>query len=82
VAKVEAAFQAGATKVYIPKENWNALFANLQGGLEVIPVDHIDELFGQLFEIKRDHVTQTVPTLAGDAHAPAVSILHADSKKE
>ncbi|WP_199618443.1 ATP-dependent protease LonB [Paenibacillus alkalitolerans] len=83
VAKVEAAFQAGATKVFIPKENWNALFENLQGGLQVVPVDHIDELFGELFGIRREHFAEIVPSLPGEtAHAPAVSILHADGKPE
>lgn len=31
LAKVEAAFQAGATRVLIPKENWLEIFANLEG---------------------------------------------------
>ena len=31
VAKVEAAFQAGATKVIIPEENWQDIFADLPG---------------------------------------------------
>lgn len=45
VAKVEAAFQAGATRVIIPKENWQEIFAGLQGqGVEVIAVDTIDEV--------------------------------------
>ena len=29
VAKVEAAYQAGATRVFIPKENWQNVFAKL-----------------------------------------------------
>ncbi|GAA3408395.1 ATP-dependent protease LonB [Paenibacillus hodogayensis] len=43
VAKVEAAFQAGATKVIIPKENWQEIFAGLNG-LQVIPVDTVEEV--------------------------------------
>jgi Lon-like ATP-dependent protease len=43
VAKVEAAFQAGATKVIIPKENWQEIFAGLNG-LQVIPVETVDEV--------------------------------------
>ena len=31
LAKVEAAFQAGADTVYIPKDNWQAIFADLKG---------------------------------------------------
>ncbi|SHE09875.1 Lon family protease [Chlamydia abortus] len=42
VAKVEAAFQAGAHRVIIPAENWQDLFANLEG-VKVIPVHTIEE---------------------------------------
>ena len=31
IAKVEAAFQAGATRVIIPKDNWQTLFQDLSG---------------------------------------------------
>ncbi|PYI52199.1 ATP-dependent protease LonB [Paenibacillus flagellatus] len=43
VAKVEAAFQAGATRVVIPKENWQEIFAGLNG-VQVIPVDTVEEV--------------------------------------
>lgn len=43
VAKVEAAFQAGATKVIIPKENWQALFDDLPG-VEIFAADTIEEV--------------------------------------
>lgn len=43
VAKVEAAFQAGAVKVIIPKENWQEIFSGLSG-LQVIPVDTVEEV--------------------------------------
>lgn len=43
VAKVEAAFQAGATKVIIPKENWQEIFAGLNG-VQVIPVETVEEV--------------------------------------
>ncbi|MFD7520849.1 ATP-dependent protease LonB [Paenibacillus chitinolyticus] len=43
VAKVEAAFQAGATRVFIPKENWQELFADLPG-VEVIAVESVEEV--------------------------------------
>jgi ATP-dependent Lon protease len=81
VAKVEAAFQAGATKVYIPKDNWNALFENLQGGLEVVALDTIDELFADLFGIERSLATHGIPVLSGEAH-PSVTVLHADAKTD
>jgi Lon-like ATP-dependent protease len=43
VAKVEAAFQAGATRVIVPKENWQEIFAGLQG-VQVIAVETIEEV--------------------------------------
>lgn len=49
IAKVEAAFQAGATRVIIPKDNWQSLFQDLSGGLRVIPVETVDEVFRQVF---------------------------------
>lgn len=42
VAKVEAARQAGATRVLIPEENWQSIFADMQG-IEVIPVSVVQE---------------------------------------
>lgn len=41
-AKVDAAKQAGAKRVIIPKENWQEIYANM--GIEVIPVETIDEV--------------------------------------
>ncbi|NLC77582.1 MAG: ATP-dependent protease LonB [Clostridia bacterium] len=43
VAKVEAARQAGAKKVFIPKDNWQDLFDNLHD-IKVIPVTHLEEV--------------------------------------
>ncbi|WP_156430865.1 ATP-dependent protease LonB [Paenibacillus sp. FJAT-26967] len=43
VPKVEAAFQAGATRVLVPKENWQEMFADLPE-LEVIAVESIEEV--------------------------------------
>lgn len=48
LAKVEAAFQAGAEQVIIPRENWQAIFTDLNG-LKVIPVDRIEEVFMHVF---------------------------------
>jgi len=42
-AKVEAARQAGAKKVIIPAENYQQLFLGYDG-LEVIPVEHLEEV--------------------------------------
>lgn len=43
VAKVEAARQAGITRVLIPKDNWQALFDVLEG-IKVIPVSTLQEV--------------------------------------
>jgi len=41
-AKLEAAIQAGVTKVIIPKDNWQEQFSKYS--IEVIPVDRIEEV--------------------------------------
>lgn len=41
-AKIEAAKQAGARRVLIPKENWQEIYKNC--GIEVIPVETIQEV--------------------------------------
>ncbi len=43
VAKVEAARESGATKVIIPKDNWQEMFKDV--GIEVVPVETMDEVF-------------------------------------
>ncbi|WP_440112074.1 ATP-dependent protease LonB [Paenibacillus sp. QZ-Y1] len=48
LAKVEAAFQAGAKTVIIPAENWQSIFENLDG-LRVIPVDTVQDVFREVF---------------------------------
>lgn len=42
VAKVEGARQAGATRVIIPKENWQSVFQQMKD-IEVIPVERLEE---------------------------------------
>ncbi|WP_202080253.1 ATP-dependent protease LonB [Caldalkalibacillus salinus] len=44
VAKVEAAIQAGATRVIVPKENYQAIFKEMNQ-IEVIPVEDLKEVF-------------------------------------
>ena len=46
VPKVGAAKQAGATRVIIPVENWQEMFRTIDD-LEITPVGHILEVFGQ-----------------------------------
>lgn len=45
-AKIQAAKKAGATKVLIPKENWQNNFTSIQG-IEVIPVTTIKEVIDE-----------------------------------
>ncbi|HZG56491.1 ATP-dependent protease LonB [Paenibacillus sp.] len=82
VAKVEAAFQAGATRVFIPKENWQAIFDGLGGGLSVVPLEHVDELFGELFGVERDSLQTKLPAFGADAGARGVSVLHAEGEEQ
>lgn len=51
VAKVEAARQAGAKKVIIPKENWQEMFKDIKD-IEVVPVEHLDEVIQHSLHIK------------------------------
>ncbi|OZB91122.1 ATP-dependent protease LonB [Paenibacillus sp. XY044] len=83
IAKVEAAFQAGATTVIIPKENWQTLFEDLNG-LRVIPVESIQEAFGHVFgsELNRQldsSAEETIEPSAAPETFPAASasFLHA-----
>ncbi|MDH4617564.1 ATP-dependent protease LonB [Brevibacillus sp. AY1] len=43
VAKVEAARMAGATRVLIPEENWQSIFADMKG-IEIIPVSAVSQV--------------------------------------
>lgn len=83
IAKVEAAFQAGATTVIIPKENWQTLFEDLNG-LRVIPVESIQEAFGHIFGNELDRqvdssAEETIEPSAAPETFPAASasFLHA-----
>lgn len=79
VAKVEAAFQAGATTVLIPKDNWQTLFDGLEG-LRVIPVETLAEVFRHVFgpEAEKSLELPTGGELFAPASAPA-PFLHAES---
>ncbi|SDT29337.1 Lon-like ATP-dependent protease [Paenibacillaceae bacterium GAS479] len=81
LAKVEAAFQAGALTVYIPKDNWQAIFADLNG-LKVIAVDRVEEIFSDLFpgESRPDEAQELSP-IADLFLTPQVPYLQADSRE-
>ncbi|WP_219837996.1 ATP-dependent protease LonB [Paenibacillus sp. R14(2021)] len=79
LAKVEAAFQAGADTVIIPRENWQAIFADLQG-VQVIPVDHVEEVFRHVFGADDLTVPAAAPAPAADVFiAKGLPYLQADS---
>lgn len=48
-AKIEAAHQAGCRRVFIPKENWQERFKNFAEGIEVIPVESLNEVLAGAF---------------------------------
>ncbi|QHW34142.1 ATP-dependent protease LonB [Paenibacillus rhizovicinus] len=79
LAKVEAAFQAGADTVIIPRENWQAIFADLQG-VQVIPVDHVEEVFRHVFGAEYMDAPASAPVQAADVFiASSLPYLQADS---
>lgn len=77
IAKVEAAFQAGATTIIIPKENWQSIFADLDG-LRVIPVESVQEVFHHVFG--KELANNLQETLVADVYTDMPSaFLHAKS---
>ena len=56
MAKVEAAKQAGIKRVVIPKDNWQELFNDM--GIEIIPVENIDEVLNAVFNIGKEKVNE------------------------
>lgn len=79
LAKVEAAFQAGAERVVIPRENWQALFGELKG-IEVIAADRIEEVFDLVFPGEAKAANQVQTAAPSDLFiASSVPYLQADS---
>ncbi|HEX3032904.1 MAG TPA: S16 family serine protease, partial [Bacillota bacterium] len=61
VSKVEAARQAGATKVFVPRENYQKLFEKLEG-LEVVAVDRVEEVIrAALFQVELQETVKAIP---------------------
>ncbi|SEP07733.1 ATP-dependent protease LonB [Paenibacillus sp. OK076] len=73
LAKVEAAFQAGAKTVIIPAENWQSIFENLDG-LRVIPVDTVEDVFREVFDWVPNEEQAKQINLAEEAGTPAPEI--------
>ena len=79
LAKVEAAFQAGAETVIVPKDNWQDIFHGLEG-LKVIAAERVEDVFRMVFpaldlraaERESASPSELFPT-------PSVSYLQADS---
>ncbi|MCY9510689.1 ATP-dependent protease LonB [Paenibacillus larvae] len=81
VAKVEAALQAGATKVLIPKENWQELFKDLPG-VEVVPVDSVQEVLQLSLGLECEGIECPDDEMEPDAGiASQLSMLHAKPNK-
>jgi len=76
VAKVEAAVQAGVTKVIIPRENWQELFTSLEG-ITIVPVDTIEDVLHEALGVKLGDRTVHVPA-ANDviAASPGIGVLN------
>lgn len=62
IAKVEAAKQAGATRVLIPAENMQAIFGHMEG-IQVIPVQRWEEVLQHVFQDEKEHFLSRVSTL-------------------
>jgi ATP-dependent Lon protease len=74
IAKVNAAKQAGASKVLIPKENVQALLKEIEG-IEIVAVSHVNEVFEHALmnkEIETDE--QAIPASVSFKQPPTQSI--------
>lgn len=70
IAKVDAAKQAGATRVLIPRENIQSIFEHMEG-IEVIPVERIEAVLDlALVEEEKQTKDATVPSVFAPTSAP------------
>lgn len=53
-AKIDAAWEAGAQRVFIPQKNWQHIYNNKE--IEVIPVSHITEVLEKVFVVDQEPV--------------------------
>lgn len=77
VAKVEAAMQAGAERVIIPKDNWQHIFSSFD--INVIPVDNINEvidlaLTSKVQQLNNQASALDIDIIAAQAISPAATI--------
>lgn len=77
VAKVEAARHAGATRVYIPKDNYQTLLEKVEG-VEVIPAERLEDVIeGSLIFTPEDKEAEVRPSLdvvGAGSFVPAASL--------
>src|SRR5690606_28298544 len=76
VAKVEAAMQAGAQKVIIPKDNWLQLFTAFDT-IEIAPVETLNEVFTQAFGEQILLPDAATGPVIEQLSRPAVAVMHA-----
>lgn len=62
IAKVEAAKQAGATRVLIPAQNMQTIFSEMEG-IQVIPVQRWEEVLLHVFDVRKEKVLTPFPPL-------------------
>lgn len=61
IPKIEAARQAGATRVYIPKENYQEILKEIEG-ITVIPVEKLEEIIKTCF-VEEINIQRVAPVL-------------------
>lgn len=75
-AKVEAARQAGAGKVLIPKDNWQAVFEGFHD-IEIVRVEKLEEVFQHVLGRRHFELPDSEPAVAEPGVPRAVSVMHA-----
>lgn len=79
LAKVEAAFQAGAETVIVPKDNWQDIFHGLEG-LKVIAAERVEDVFRTVFPALDLRAAERESAAPSELFpTPSVSYLQADS---
>ncbi|WP_399537565.1 ATP-dependent protease LonB [uncultured Paenibacillus sp.] len=79
LAKVEAAFQAGAETVIVPKDNWQDIFHGLEG-LKVIAAERVEDVFRMVFPALDLRAAERESAAPSELFpTPSVSYLQADS---
>lgn len=74
VAKVEAAKEAGATRVLIPRENYQSILKEIEG-IDILPVNHLDEVFSHTFEsVKEEKEAKVIPASGNVFSSPTRSV--------